>query len=122
VSTGTDNWYGLGLEFTVENGTPVPLMAAAFVVCSDAFLLPERRVGAMILMNSKRGKVLMHALRRKLLQSLFNPEPKARTSVFVQAATVSGWRQQIGRTRLSQRTRKQPPILFPFATVSCWAN
>lgn len=88
VGTGAQSWYGMGLDTTVADGTPVMFHGGRlYGFRGDTVWLPEHGVGMVILMNASTGNVLMEALPRKLLEVLFDAEPKA--EAMVAAAVVA---------------------------------
>ncbi len=101
VSTGPQSWYGMGLDTNVSNGTPVVYHGGRFYgFRGDTIWLPEHDVGVVILMNGSTGDVLMEALRRKLLEVLFDGRPLADDMV---AKAVAADRKRREAARLSLR-------------------
>lgn len=88
VSTGAQSWYGMGLDTNVSSGTTVRYHGGRlYGFRGDTIWLPEHGVGVVILMNASTGNVLMEALPRKLLEVLFDGEPKADAMVAAAVAT-----------------------------------
>jgi CubicO group peptidase (beta-lactamase class C family) len=82
VPIGKDATYGMGLGVETTYGTPeVHHGGATFGYHSDMMWLPEHGVGAVILTNGEFGVVLHGAVRRKLLELLFDGRPEAEPSV-----------------------------------------
>jgi CubicO group peptidase (beta-lactamase class C family) len=78
VASGSDLAYGMGLEVDTTTGVPVVHHGGALTgFQSDMFWLPEARVGAVLLTNSERGRGLLAAFQRRLLELLFDGMPQA---------------------------------------------
>jgi CubicO group peptidase (beta-lactamase class C family) len=101
VSTGAQSWYGMGLDTNVSSGTTVRYHGGRlYGFRGDTIWLPEHDVGLVILMNASTGNVLMEALPRKLMEVLFDGEPRADGMV---AAAATAERQR--RETLRQAVR-----------------
>jgi CubicO group peptidase (beta-lactamase class C family) len=82
VPVGKDATYGMGLSVDTTYGTPVVHHGGAtFGYHSDMLWLPEHGIGAVILTNGELGVVLHGAVRRKLLELLFDGRSEAEASV-----------------------------------------
>lgn len=80
--------YGMGLETDTRHGVPVMFHGGRFYgFRGDTIWLPEHDVGVVILMNASTGTVLTDALRQKLVELLFDAEPRAENMVAMAAAT-----------------------------------
>ncbi len=101
VSTGAQSWYGMGLDTSVASGTTVRYHGGRlYGFRGDTIWLPEHGVGVVILANASTANVLMEALPRKLLEVLFDGEPKADAMV---AAAAAADRQRRETSRASVR-------------------
>jgi CubicO group peptidase (beta-lactamase class C family) len=88
VKIGEDATYGMGLMVDTKYGTPVVHHGGDLIgYHSDMMWLPEHKVGAVILTNADPGWVLRTALRRKLLEVLFDGRPEADADVAALAKT-----------------------------------
>lgn len=106
IGTGRHNWYGMGLETSVASGTPMLFHGGRlYGQRGDMVWLPEHGVGAVILMNSSTGNVLMEAFPRKLLEVLFDGRPEADSMV---AAAAAADREQRPALRRSLRYPADP--------------
>ena len=106
VGTGRHSWYGMGLETSVASGTPMLFHGGRlYGHRGDTIWLPEHGVGAVILMNSSTGNVLLEAFPRKLLEVLFDGQPEADSMV---AAAVIAERDQRAAARRSLRIPADP--------------
>jgi len=87
VSRGDDTGYGMGLKIDRSLGTPLLNHGGSMIgYISDVLWLPEHDVGAVILTNADGGGVYVRSLfRRRLLEVLFDGEPKAVPSIAVQS-------------------------------------
>jgi CubicO group peptidase (beta-lactamase class C family) len=82
VPIGKDATYGMGLS--VDNTYGIPVVhhgGATFGYHSDMLWLPDHGVGAVILTNGNFGVVLHGAVRRKLLELLFDGRSEAEANV-----------------------------------------
>ena len=88
VTTGSDEYYGMGLKIDRMWGVPVIHHGGTMVgYSSDMIWLPEHGVGAVILTNADSGNALRTRFRRRLLEVLFDGTATA-------AADVASWAQQ----------------------------
>jgi CubicO group peptidase (beta-lactamase class C family) len=87
ISTGDKSYYGMGLSGTDRNGTTVISHGGSlFGYKSDFFYLPDHGIGAVTLTNSDSGGILMSVFQRKLLEMLFDGQPKAQDLLDTQLA------------------------------------
>lgn len=78
VTEGSDEYYGMGLKIDRIWGVPVIHHGGTvYGYRADMIWLPEQGVGAVILTNSDSGGALRSAFRRRLLEVLFDGEPRA---------------------------------------------
>ena len=78
VTEGSDEYYGMGLKIDRIWGVPVIHHGGTqYGYRSDMIWLPDQGVGAVILTNSDSGAALRSAFRRRLLEVLFDGEPRA---------------------------------------------
>lgn len=78
VTEGLNEHYGMGLKIDRQWGvTVIHHGGSAAGYRSHMMWLPDHDVGAVILINSDTGGVLRSAFRRRLLELLFDGEPKA---------------------------------------------
>lgn len=78
VAEGSDEYYGMGLKTDAIWGVPVIHHGGSmYGYRSDMIWLPEHGVGAVILTNADSGSALRSAFRRRLLEVLFDGEPRA---------------------------------------------
>jgi CubicO group peptidase (beta-lactamase class C family) len=89
VAVGKDLTYGMGLRVDTSAGVPVVRHGGSMVgYRSDLFWLPEQGVGATILTNSSSATALLGPFRRKLLELLFDGEPRADEELMVAARNM----------------------------------
>lgn len=78
VTEGSDEYYGMGLKIDRIWGVPVIHHGGTqYGYRADMIWLPDQGVGAVILTNSDSGVALRSAFRRRLLEVLFDGEPRA---------------------------------------------
>lgn len=78
VAEGSDEYYGMGLKIDRIWGVPVIHHGGTMSgYRSDMIWLPDHGVGAVILTSSDSGGALRAAFRRRLLEVLFDGEPRA---------------------------------------------
>jgi len=78
VTEGSDEYYGMGLKIDRIWGVPVIHHGGSqYGYRADMIWLPDQGVGAVILTNSDSGGALRSAFRRRLLEVLFDGEPRA---------------------------------------------
>jgi CubicO group peptidase (beta-lactamase class C family) len=86
VSIGKDATYGMGLEVDTTYGIPVVHHGGSMIgYKTDMMWLPDHNVGAVVLTNANRGWVIHEAVRRKLLEVLFDGRPEAEENVASEA-------------------------------------
>lgn len=82
VSTGENQWYGMGLWEDANSGIPVIFHGGNMPgYISDIVILPSANVGAVILTNGSNGAALRLPFRRRLLELLFDGKPEAAEDV-----------------------------------------
>jgi len=82
VSTGENQWYGMGLWEDENSGIPVIFHGGNMPgYISDIVVLPSVNVGAVILTNGSNGAALRLPFRRRLLELLFDGRPEATEDV-----------------------------------------
>jgi hypothetical protein len=92
-----DQSYGMGLMVDRTWGIPVVHHGGDLLgYHSDMIWLPEHGVGAVILTNSQAGTIILDAFRRKLLEVLFDGQPRADAEL---AAAGRELRQSIASER-----------------------
>lgn len=90
VSTGQDAWYGMGVETESIGGVEVVHHGGAVSgYKSDWAVLPAAKVGVVLLTNGENGYPLVSALRRKLLELVYDAAPQADAQVQAQAAGIA---------------------------------
>ena len=78
VSTGENQWYGMGLWADTNSGLPIIFHGGNMPgYISDIVILPSVNVGAVILTNGSNGAALRVPFRRRLLELLFDGKPEA---------------------------------------------
>ncbi len=78
VPIGSDETYGMGLEVDSAWSIPVVHHGGSMIgYKTDMIFLPDHGVGAVVLTNSDSGQLLLGPFRRKLLELLFDGEPRA---------------------------------------------
>ena len=97
VAEGSDEYYGMGLKIDRIWGVPVIHHGGTMSgYRSDMIWLPDHGVGAVILMSSDSGGMLRGAFRRRLLEVLFDGEPRAAADL---AANVKAFKASRGEGR-----------------------
>jgi hypothetical protein len=87
----------MGVEVLTDSGTPVANHGGRmFGYRSNVLWLPEHGVGAVLLTNSDTGNAIMSAFTRKLLEVLFDGEPRADAEI---AAAAAALKQQTAASR-----------------------
>lgn len=80
--------YGMGLETDTRHGVRVIFHGGRFYgFRGDAVWLPDHDVGVVLLMNGSTGTILVDALRQKLVELLFDVDPRADAMVSTAVAT-----------------------------------
>lgn len=90
VPTGANNnTYGMGL-MTINNfGIPVVHHGGSLLgYKSDFIFLPDHGIGAVLLTNAQNGDMLLQPFSRRLLEVVFDGEPRAVENVQSQAANA----------------------------------
>jgi len=87
VSLGEDQSYGMGLMVDSTYGIPVVHHGGALAgFKSDIMFLPDSGIGAVVLINSDTGQMLLGPFRRRLLEVVFDGKLEAAGDVAAQAA------------------------------------
>ena len=82
VTIGAEGAYGIGLYIdTASDVTVVRHGGSMPGFASDVFVLPEAGIGAVVLANAEAGGVLVQAVKRRLLELLYDGEPQAQAMV-----------------------------------------
>jgi CubicO group peptidase (beta-lactamase class C family) len=78
VAVGETGAYGMGLSINTKWNVSVLSHGGSMLgYKSDMIMLPEHRVGAVILTNADTGSMLLGPFRRRLLEVLFDGKPEA---------------------------------------------
>ena len=92
VPTGSNTWYGMGLEDDATYGVSVIQHGGSmFGYKSNWFAVPAAGVGLVVLTNSESGYALTNALQRKLLEVLYNGKSEAAENVDSVAKSKAAW-------------------------------
>lgn len=82
VPVGDGEWYGMGLEEDASKGVSVIQHGGSmFGYKSNWFAIPSAGVGAVVLTNSDNGSALVNAVKRRLLEVLYDGKPEAAENV-----------------------------------------
>ena len=82
VPTGENQWYGMGLFEDASKGvTVVQHGGSMFGYKSNWFAIPSAGVGAVVLTNSDAGTPLTGAVKRRLLEVLYDAKPEAAENI-----------------------------------------
>ncbi len=78
VSSGENQWYGMGLFEDRGYGIPVVYHGGSMAgYKSNFFVIPDAKVAAVILTNSDTGQSLLRPFMRRLLELLYDGKPEA---------------------------------------------
>lgn len=92
VPTGSNIWYGMGLEDDATYGVSVIQHGGSmFGYKSNWFAIPTAGAGMVVLTNSDTGYALTNALQRKLLEVLYNGKPEAAENINSIAKSNAAW-------------------------------
>ena len=92
VPTGSNKWYGMGLEDDATYGVSVIRHGGSmFGYKSNWFAIPSAGAGMVVLTNSDTGYALTDALQRKLLEVLYNGKAEAAENVDSIAKSNAAW-------------------------------
>lgn len=82
VPTGENQWYGMGLFEDASKGVSVIQHGGSlFGYKSNWFAIPSAGVGAVVLTNSDGGTALTGAVKRRLLEVLYDGKPEAAENI-----------------------------------------
>ncbi len=108
VPTGSNTWYGMGLEDDATFGVSVIQHGGSmFGYKSNWFAIPSADVGMVVLTNSEYGYTLANSLKRKLLEVLYNGKSEAAEDV---ASTVE--------RRAASEAKIRSQLIYPVPTAS----
>ena len=89
VKSGDTTMYGMGLETDTANDVTVVLHGGSMAgFKSNMYILPDVKVGAVLLTNSDSGRQLLDPFKRRLLEILYDGKPEAVASVDAAAASL----------------------------------
>ncbi|MGC9948788.1 MAG: serine hydrolase domain-containing protein [Bryobacteraceae bacterium] len=87
ISTGEDQAYGMGLSTNDHWGVPIVHHGGSlFGYKSDWLILPDSGIGAVLLLNSDNGGMLLGPFMRRILEVAFDGKPEAVAAVDAAAA------------------------------------
>lgn len=87
ISTGEDQAYGMGLWINDHWGIPIVHHGGSlFGYKSDWIILPDSGIGAVLLLNSDNGGMLLGPFMRRLVEVVFDGKPEAVAAVDAAAA------------------------------------
>ncbi len=82
VQTGETSWYGLGLEAELFSGANVVHHGGSMAgYKSDILILPDAGIGAVLLTNSDSGGALLRPFLRRMVELVYDAEPRAAREV-----------------------------------------
>ncbi len=82
VSTGEDAWYGMGLQTKLVGGIETVFHGGAVNgYMSNWIVVPNAKIGAVILTSGNNGYPLVTAFRRKVMELLYDGKPEAESGV-----------------------------------------
>jgi CubicO group peptidase (beta-lactamase class C family) len=82
IPTGEDRWYGMGLFEDASKGVSVIEHGGSmFGYKSNWFAIPSAGVGLVVLTNSDAGTPLTNAVKRRLLEVLYDGKPEAAENI-----------------------------------------
>ena len=105
ISTGDGQAYGMGLSTNDHWGVPIVHHGGSlFGYKSDWLILPDSGIGAVLLLNSDNGGMLLGPFRRRILEVVFDGKPEAVAAV---DAAAANYRTVVAkeRTRLTLPAR-----------------
>jgi CubicO group peptidase (beta-lactamase class C family) len=112
VPTGEKQWYGMGIEEDASSGVSVLQHGGSmFGYKSNWFALPGAGVGAVVLTNSETGYDLTDAVKRRLLEILYDGKPEAAENV---ASTARRSAEFLAKFRSELTLRVTPEAARPF--------
>ena len=90
VKSGDTTMYGMGLETDTASDVTVVLHGGSMAgFKSNMYILPDSRVGAVLLTNSDSGRQLLDPFKRRLLEILYDGKPEAAATVDASAASLN---------------------------------
>ena len=82
VPTGENVWYGMGLEDDASMGVSVIQHGGSlFGYKSNWFAIPSAQIGVVVLTNSENGYSLAEAVKRRMLELLYDGKPEAEENI-----------------------------------------
>lgn len=89
ISTGEDQWYGMGLFEDAYYGVPVIYHGGAMPgYMTNFWVIPDAGVAAVLLTNADNGNSLLRPFMRRLLELLYDGKPEAAGNVAATAAAI----------------------------------
>jgi CubicO group peptidase (beta-lactamase class C family) len=89
VSSGEDQWYGMGLFEEAYYGVPVVFHGGAMPgYMTNFWVIPDAGIGAVLLTNADNGNSLLRPFMRRLLEVVYDGKPEAADNVAATAAAI----------------------------------
>ena len=89
IPTAEHRYYGMGLEMDTTSGVLVIDHGGSVVgYQTNAMLVPNAQVGAVLLSNSEQGRALVKPFVRRILELLYDGQPEAAGDVAAAAANI----------------------------------
>jgi CubicO group peptidase (beta-lactamase class C family) len=96
VPIGEDAWYGMGLMEDASRGKSIFGHGGSLLgYKSDFWIIPEDRVGAVLLTNSDTGQALLGLFKRKLLEVLYDGNEEAEENLATGVQLTKAARQKV---------------------------
>ncbi|HEX8512535.1 MAG TPA: serine hydrolase domain-containing protein [Allosphingosinicella sp.] len=89
ISSGEDQWYGMGLFEEAYYGVPVVFHGGAMPgYMTNFWVIPDAGIGAVLLTNADNGNSLLRPFMRRLLEVVYDGKPEAADNVAAAAAAI----------------------------------
>jgi CubicO group peptidase (beta-lactamase class C family) len=113
ISTGEDQWYGMGLSEDAYYGVPVVYHGGAMPgYMTNFWVIPDAGVAAVLLTNADTGNSLLRPFMRRLLEVVYDGKPEAADNV---AATAAAIKANIAKEREKLDLPPNPQLVAALA-------
>ncbi len=98
VAISKDEFYGMGIE-TGKTGGVVVIShgGGTFGHLSNWYVIPEAKIGAVLLTNSNQGALMLGPFRRKLFEVIYDGKPEADAEIAVAAENAKTAHEKLAK-------------------------
>jgi CubicO group peptidase (beta-lactamase class C family) len=115
ISSGEDQWYGMGLFEDKYYGVPVVYHGGAMPgYMTNFWVIPDAGIAAVLLTNADNGNALLRPFMRRLLEVTYGGKAEAADNV---AATAAAIKANVAKEREKLVVPPDPAVIAALATA-----